>query len=178
MAAALIPPGQIYPALLCELTFRSQSSYTWTGVGPLMYAGNTYLGMGSLGKMAGIQEGVEVQADGTSVTLSGIDPFIRAECMTDIQQGAPAAVYFALITPQLTVIGTPYQIFAGTVDVPTVSPGADTISISLSLENRLIDLARPNNRLYTSCDQQLYFPTDIGFSWVEQLNDIALVWGQ
>ena len=176
MSAAL-SAGLIIPVLLCQLTFRSATRYIWTGVGNLVWDAQTYSGVGSLGKIGAIQEGVDVQADGTQVTLSGIDPTLLGECLTDIQVGAPAIFYFGLMANATTLIGSPYKLFAGTVDVPTVSPGADTISISLTLESRMVDLSRPTLRRYTSADQRIQYPDDIGFAWVEQLNDIALNWG-
>jgi hypothetical protein len=169
--------GLVYPARLVQLTFKSQTVYVWTGPGNLVWDGHTFLGVGTLGSIGTINEGVEVTADGTTVTLSGIDPVLLGECLTDIQPGATANIWFALVTPQCTVIGTPYLQFSGCVDVPTVTPGTDTISISLTLESRMLDLARPTCRRYTSADQRLYYPNDSAFGWVEQLNDQALIWG-
>ena len=51
------------------------------------------------------------------------------------------------------------------------------MEIQLALENRMIQLQRPNVLRYTSADQRLRFPTDTAFGWVEQLNDLALIWG-
>ena len=67
--------------------------------------------------------------------------------------------------------------FSGLVDVPTVTPGTDTISISLALENRMIDLARPTMSRYTSADQRLRYPHDSSMAWVEQLSDCSNKWG-
>jgi hypothetical protein len=96
--------------------------------------------------------------------------------MNDIQPGAPAKLWFGCLS-QGTIVGAPYLLFSGTMDLPTVSVGVDTISITLALETRMLDLSRATNRRYTSADQRLLYPTDTGFSWVEQLNDLALRWG-
>ncbi len=168
----------VVPAILFTATFRSESFYVWSGVGTLGYAGNSYLGVGDLGKIGGISEGIEVSADGTSVTLSAIDANLLAETMTDIQLGAPATIYLAFLDPvALTVLGTPYPLFVGTVDAPTISPGLDEFAITLKLENKLSNLQRANMRRYTAADQRLYYPNDMGFFAVETLNDQALRWG-
>ena len=52
----------------------------------------------------------------------------------------------------------------------------ETLEIALKLESRLSNLQRASMRRYTAADQSLYYPTDSGFSWVEQLNDQALRW--
>lgn len=157
----------------------------WTTFGPFGYygfyyriinGGSTYLGVGSLGSIGDINEGVEVKADGTTVTLSGIDPTLLNDCLADIQLGAPATLWFALFSNG-AIVGKPYPLFVGTVDRPTIPIGSDTISITLALENRMANLQRPSNRRYTAGDQMYYYPTDSGFNWIETLNDVSLVWG-
>ena len=172
-----IASNHICPAFLAVITFRSSTQYIWTGVGNLSYGGNVYRGVGAFGKMGAIAEGTQVEAQGTSVTLSGIDPALLSDCMTDIQVGASAALYFALLdTAAMTVLGTAYPCFSGRVDQPVLDIGLDTLSITLKLESRLSNLQRANLRRYTSADQQLYYPGDTGFNFVELLNDIALKW--
>lgn len=180
-SAMLSGPGSIQdnnirPALLAEIHFRSQTSYIWTGVGNLSYGGSTYLGVGSLGHVSRIGAGVDLAAGGVVVSLSGIDSTLFAESMTDIQLGAPAVISFALFDSTGNVLAV-QTVFRGVVDKPTITPGLKEITISLALETRFTNLQRANARRYTAADQQLYFPTDSAFQWVEQLNDQALKWG-
>lgn len=172
-----ITSNYIQPALMADLTFRSGTQYVWTGPTTLAWNGNQYLGIGSLGTIGSITEGTEVRADGTTVSLSGIDPALLSASLTDIQLGAPAIIRFALVDSSMQIIGTPYIIFSGKVDKPTITPGTDTFTISLALESPLTNLQRANMRRYTSADQRVYYPDDTAFSWVELLNDIALRWG-
>lgn len=98
------------------------------------------------------------------------------EALQDIRAGAPAKIWFGLMSSG-SFLGTPYLIFSGTVDKATLKASAQTMSITVALENRLVNLQRPSARRYTAADQHLYFPTDSAFNWVEILNDMALVWG-
>jgi hypothetical protein len=175
---AAMSAGLWSPIFLAMLTFKTQTQYVWTGVGTIVWDAQTYIGIGSLGSIGPIREGMAIQADGTSVALSGIDPSLLQECMTDIRLGAPVKLWIGSLAADGTLLGAPYLIFAGNVDQPLVHVGGDTISIELALENEMVDLSRPNITRYTSADQRLLYPTDIGFGWVEQLNDLALVWGQ
>ncbi len=170
-----IKSGLVIPAFLGVIGFRSTTQHVWTGVGPLPYAGNTYLGLGSLVGVGSIKEGIDIRADGTSVSLSGIDASWYDECMADILIGAPASISFGVMGGGQLL--SCYQLFAGQVDQPSVSTGPDDITISLALENKMVNLQRPNSRRYTSADQRMLFPNDCGFGWVEILNDVALVWG-
>jgi hypothetical protein len=175
MLASLIS-SPIRPGFLAMLTFRTVTEYVWSGLGNLVYGGNTYRGVGSLGRIGSISEATEVRAIGTSVTLSAIDPALLAECLNDIQLGAPAKIYFALFDEALNIIGSPYPLFVGTVDQPVIQIGIDQMAITLKLENKLANLQRANMRRYTAADQGLKHPTDTAFNWVEILNDLALKW--
>ena len=177
MGAAL-PSGLIRPIILVELTFRSATEYVCTAPFAVTFGGNTYKGIGSLGSMGEIKEGTQVQADSTSVTLSGIDTTLLGESLDDIQQGAPAVIWFGLLKDDNTFLGSPAKAFAGVVDLSTVNYGTDTSTITLTLENLMVDGQRPSMLRYTSADQRIKYPDDIGFGWVEQLNDLALSWGQ
>jgi hypothetical protein len=176
--AAGLAAGTILPVRLVQIAFKSQTVYCWSGPGPLSWNGHTFLGIGSLGKISAVSEGVDVQASGVTLTLSGIDPVLLGESMTDIQLGATARIWRGLWQhPANTLLGTPYQLFRGQVDKPTVHVSGEELTISLALESRIVNLRRASCRRYTSADQRLEYPTDSGFSWVEELNDLALVWG-
>lgn len=175
--ATALSNSVIIPAILVMLSFRSGTKYIWSGSGNLSYNGQTYLGVGSLGSVELISEGIDVRADGTSIKLSGIDPSIQAECLLDIQLGSPAKIWFALLANGLSIIGAPYLLFNGTVDQPIITVAPAEVSIQLRLENNLINLQRASNRRYTSADQRIEHPNDCAFGWVELMNDIALRWG-
>jgi hypothetical protein len=174
---ASLTASTIRPGFLAMLTFQTGVQYVWSGIGDLVYGGNTYRGVGSLGRISAIDEGTSVQAMGTTVTLSAIDPALLADCLSDIQLGAPATIYFALFDPNLQIVGTPYPLFVGTVDQPVIQIGTTEMAISLKLENKLANLQRANMRRYTASDQRRYYPNDTAFNWVELLNDQALKWG-
>jgi hypothetical protein len=171
-----ITSNEVGPCVLVDLTLASGIQHIWSGVGTLSYGGNDYLGVGSLGAVGDVNEGVEVKADGTTVTLSGIDPTLLNDCLAEIQLGAPVTIWFAVFSAG-GLLGAPYPLFVGTVDRPSIQVAPDSLAITLSLENRMANLQRPSARRYTSADQMYYYPDDSGFNWVETLNDIALEWG-
>lgn len=174
---AALAAGVIQPAILAQITFNSGTQYVWSGVGDLVYDAQTFKGVGSLGAVGAITEGTEVRADGTTLALSGVDPTLYSETIADIKLGAPAKIWLALLTEGV-IIGAPYLMFSGLVDKPTVNTGAESIAVSLALENRLTNLGRASQRRYTAADQHANgYADDTAFNWVEILNDIALRWG-
>lgn len=174
--ASALSNGVIVPAVFAMLTFASETSYVWSGVGPFTWGGNTFIGGGGYVGMGGISEGVDVEAKGTSVSLAGIPSALLTECISDIQLGLPAKIWFALLSNG-AIIGTPYLHFSGTVDQPSISIDVETSMITLALENKLSNLQRASQRRYTSADQHITYPDDTAFNWVEILNDVALKWG-
>jgi len=91
MAAALAT-NAICPFFMAVLVFKSTIQYVWTGVGTLNYQNQNYIGVGSAAQIGTIQSGTDVQAYGTTITLSGIDPVMLGECMTDMVPGAQATL--------------------------------------------------------------------------------------
>jgi hypothetical protein len=170
-----ISANDVMPCLLADITFASGTVYVWSGVGTVTYNGNTYLGVGSLGAVGDIREGVDLEAEGTTLTLSGIDPTMLNDCMSDIRVGAPCRIYLGAIVNG-SIVGT-CVVFDGTVDKPQVVPAGSSIGIVLNIETRMTDMQRASNRRYTAADQQYYYPGDTGFNWVEIINDIALKFG-
>jgi hypothetical protein len=162
-------------AILVDIQLASGTAHVWSGSGTLVWNGNNYLGVGSFGGISEVSESSETKADGLVLQLSGIDPTLFSDCLNDIQQSAPATVWLAIFSGSAIVAA--YPMFAGAVDKPVMTLGVETLSIQLSLETRMTNLQRPTMRRYTMADQRQYYPDDIGFSWVEILNDIALLWG-
>ena len=179
ISAGMLTPllgNNISPAFLVQLAFKTQTVFAWTGVGDLVFNGNTYLGVGDLGEISPVVEGTTVQADGMNLTLSGIDNNLLSECLTDIQLGAPVTVSLAFLDGNGNIFGTPFPCFVGQVDQPKIEIGMKTLSITLALESKLSDLGRANQRRYTSADQEARFPGDTICFAVEYLNDMALHW--
>lgn len=171
-----ITSNQVSLCFLLDLTLSTGAVlHVWTGYGSITWNGNTYLGVGDLGQVGDVTEGSDVKANGTTIALSGIDPTLLSDALNDIQQSAPATLWLA--TFSAGAITAAYALYAGTVDKPGIQLGVDTATITIALENKLANLQRATNRRYTQADQRYYYPTDIGFAWVETQNDIALIWG-
>jgi hypothetical protein len=118
--ASALDNGTIQPAFLAMLTLKSGVEYVWSGVGDMVFNGQTYKGVGDLGSIGPITEGISVQADGTTVTLSGIGlsqidlPVVIPPTIPGYTP--PLGSFLAIAAP------TPIVSSAGT-GMATVSPG-------------------------------------------------------
>jgi hypothetical protein len=176
--AAALSMQNVGYGVMAMIRFKSSTQYVWSGPGPLTASiggvAQTFTGTGSLGAIGTIDEGSDGTAEGTTASLSGIDPVFLADALTDIRIGAPAMIWLVLLTDQMTVIGQPYLWFAGDVDGPALNVGGEEIGIKLAIESKLANHERANALKYTSADQRLLYPDDTAFDHVEELNDIAL----
>lgn len=166
------------PAFFVQATFASSTVYLWTGRGSVTWNGQTWLGVGSMGSISNIEEGSDVQARGIVLTMSGIDPTLLGDVMTEMQQGLPVTVYFALFDATPSLILNPVIAFQGRMDQPTLDVSGETATIQIACESRLMDLNTPAERRYTNEDQQRDYPDDLGFEFVNSIQEITIYWGR
>jgi hypothetical protein len=175
--AAELGSSIIRPVFFAQIQFKSKTEYVCTLGGSYLWNGQTWLGLGSVAGIGISMEDIEVNASGLTVTLSGISDDLLGESLADIQLLAPATVWVALMDENLNMIGTPAVYFGGIVGAPEVLMGTETSTIALQLETHMVRMQIGQHKRYTAADQRLIYPDDTGFNWVEQLNDLALRWG-
>jgi hypothetical protein len=175
--AAAVAAGTVRPAILVEALFDSGAVRLWSGLGDVVYASNTYTGAGNLLVIDALQERGDVQALGTTITLTGIPSVLVSLALAEPYQGRIVRIYQALLDANLAVIADPDERFTGRADVMAISDDAETATISMTVESRLIDLQRPRERRYTHEDQQTEYPGDLGLNFVAAIQDRPIKWG-
>jgi len=63
------------------------------------------------------------------------------------------------------------------MDQLSIDEGAETSTVKMTVESRLIDLERPRTRRYTRENQQIRHSGDRAFDFVESLQSQRLQWG-
>lgn len=180
LAAAMstaVQAGTVRPAILYEGEFSTGMLRLWTGLGDLVFDGDTYTGGGTLLNFSEIAEKAGIEAIGFSVTLSGMSAATVALALQEVRQGLPGSLWLALFDASGALIADPYLLQRGKFDIDVIDRGPDQCSITASYESQLIDLFRPRERRYTQEDQQLDYAGDVGFQYVPALQDAKLVWG-
>ena len=167
----------IRPALFVNLTFVSGPVYLCSGVGNLSWNGQTWTGMGSLLTMSTSEDALAVEAKGITVTLSGLDGSLLPDCLSEFRLGLAVNAYLGAFASDGTIISTPVTAWAGRMDKPTITMSGDTASIAIACESRLLDMNIPVERRYTNEDQQSTWPGDLGFMFVDALQEMTLFWG-
>jgi hypothetical protein len=171
MAASVVKP-----AIFVEAEFAASTVRVWSGYGEITAGGQTWGGAGGLLDVSLIGETQEVRAQGVTVTLSGIPSQMLAIALGENYHGRLARIYLGFFADEEPTDLHP--LFSGRMDVMSVIEGPETATVTLSIENRLIDLERPAPVLYTDETQQRLFPGDRGLEFVEGLTNVTLTWGR
>ena len=166
------------PAIFVQATLASGTLYIWSGYGSTTWNGQTWQGVGSLLNISTIEEKATVSATGLVVTLSGIDPTLLANVLDEFEVCGPVKVFLGAFSSPGVLIANPICLWAGNLDVPTIDVGADTASISINCESRLIEMNVSVDRRYTDQEQQVDTPGDLAFSFVNSIQNQPVYWGQ
>ena len=166
----------VRPLFLISCAFAAETIYVWTGVGDLSWNGQTWKGVGTFGNLSAIAESSEVQAQGITLTLSGIPTNLLADAMSTMNNAGQAQVYLGFLDTTGALVPDPIPAYIGLMDQPLIDLSTDTASISVTVENRLTDLQRARGGRYTEQDQRARHPNDGGLKYVSWLQDEFLNW--
>lgn len=170
---------RVQPIILAKINTSGGDVRVWSGIGDITFASEIYNGVGNFGGISEVEENTDLGAAGITFNLSGVPSEMVSIALGQIQSNRPATVWLgALDLSTGALIADPYQLFTGFTDVPSIDEGPESAIISLTAENKLIDLDRPRTRRYTTEDQQIDDPTDVGFDFVPSLQDAQVVWGR
>ena len=177
-----IKSSVVRPLLAVELEFSTGTLRFWNGYGDLtMTAGgssNTFTGLGDLMGVSAVSESDQVEAIGATLSLTGIKSSLISAALSANYTNRNASIFLGLFDTNKSVIADVYTLFKGKMDIMKIDEGAESATIVLNLENRLIALDRPKERRYTHEDQQLSFSGDLGFEFVPDLQDKEIIWGK
>ena len=168
----------IQPFFALDLMFDSGTLYLWTGLGDQTFDSTVYTGTGNLLSISEVEETIEIAARGATVALTGVPSEILSLALTEPYQGREAKIMFGLFDNSTGVPSDLMEIFTGRMDTMTVEESGETCSVSLTLENKLIDLERGSPARFTSAYQKSIYPGDKGLDFVESIQDKDIVWGR
>jgi len=168
----------VRPIILVQCAFDSGNLNLWNGVGNLTVSSVDYIGAGTLLAIGEIAETSELQANGITVTLSGITDPLLAKARDEDYQGRELKVLLGAMDASNGVISTPVNVFSGFMDTMVINDSSETATIQIAVENRLIGFERTRVRRYTAEDQLIDFPNDKGLEFVADMAEKEIVWGR
>jgi hypothetical protein len=189
----------VEPFFAIELAFDNNIIRLWTGVGTLtLDDGTQWVGSGNLLDISTIEETKDMAVKGANISLSGIPSELLSLALTQPYQGRVCDIYFGTFTAgsilqetsnfillqdgsrinlELTTNGF-NKLFSGYMDQMNIIDAAETATIELLVENKLIDLERARVARFTSGYQKSLYPLDKGLDFIEDLQDKNIPWGR
>ena len=166
----------VYPFFAVELLFDGANTIRmWTGQGTLTLGGGTeWVGLGTLLSISEISETSNIDVRGASVTLTGVPTEVLSLALSEPYQGRVCNIYFGVDNDGATI----NQVFSGYMDQMNIAESAETCTIELSVENKLVDLERARVARFSSGYQKSIYPNDLGLDFVEDLQDKDIPWGR
>lgn len=176
--SAELNADELKPFYAVEMIFDSGDLRFWTGYGEITANGETWTGSGTVLNFSQTTEATDLSANGMTLTFSGIESSIIAIALGENYRGRIARVYLGALDATNQPVSDMYQIFAGRMDVMTLQEDGSTATVSISIENVLIDLERPRARKLTGEEQLKRFAGDNSLSGVAALQDRQILWGR
>jgi len=176
--SAEINATELKPFYAVEFLFDSGDVRFWTGLGEITANGEVWTGAGSVLSISDSAEGIDLSANGLTVLLSGLDSSIVAVALTENYRGRTCKVYMGALNATNQPVSDLYQVFAGRMDTMNIQEDGTTASISITIENVLIDLERARTRKLTDEEQRKRYPGDNSLSNVAGLQDRQISWGR
>lgn len=173
---AALAATQVRALVFVEMDFSSGFLRMNNSAQNMDWNGLTWLGIGRVGSIDPVGEGVTLEARGLSFSISGIDPAHVSLALNEQYQGRACSMWFAPLNEDYSVIADPVLIFSGRMDVMDIDMG-ENATITVSAESRLADWDRPRVRRYNSADQAITDPTDKFFEFVPQMVEKNIRWG-
>ena len=172
--AAAIQTRDVTPALLVYLDILGDPLRAWTGLGPLEWAGNTYLGFGMLAGVEPIEEYSEIRAGGLTLTLTQVPGHALSGLPTLTYKRRAAEIHLGLFDGDSRNLLAVELLFRGTMDTLTVERGPETTTLKLALTNELARLRDTWGALYTDTHQRAIHPTDTALRFIPSLQDFRI----
>lgn len=164
---------EIQPYYAVELKLDGGDVRLWTGLGEKTIDGDVYTGSGNLLNIDGLDETSDLGARNAVLTLSGVPPQIVSLALQEPYQRRRVKIMFGeQSVPDVVVV---FSGFANTLDV---SDTADSSSIKMTVESRLVELEKARVRRYTQADHASRHPNDTFFSYVAGLQDQQVSWSR
>ncbi len=190
----------VYPFFATELQFDGNNVLRmWTGQGTLVLSdGTEWIGLGQMLNISTIEETAELAVKGATLTLSGVPSEVLSLALSEPYQGRVCNIYFGtFIQGNLLLESASYillqdgsrinledqsanfsELFSGYMDQMNIEETGETSTIQLLVENKLVDLERARVARFTSGYQKSIYTNDLGFDFVEDLQDKQIPWGR
>ena len=173
--ARTVPPGilasitqsDVQPFYAAEILLDSGALRLWTGVGTRTIDGETYIGGGDFVSVSGLEEVADLSAKNITLELSGMPSSVIQTALVEPYQRRKARVLWGTIDNPTEYV----ELFSGSLNQMVISDSAETGTVTVSVDSKLVELEKASNWRYTSESHKARHPGDTFFDFVAAIQD-------
>ena len=169
--------GDLMLGLLVLGDFPSGPFAMFTGPGAVTHDGIEYLGAGAFLSIGAASSSAGSEKGGLTIALSGASAEVIALAETEEFQRRRVTVRLALFDNSGAIIDADI-FFDGLADTIDTDDDPEAPTVTLSCEQRALDLGRARPFRYTPEDQKSRFPGDSFFDLVQAIQTQEPIWGR
>lgn len=171
-----IAAAHIRPIVFVALVFDAGTERIHNAVGTYTWGGFSWQGVGALGEISAIEEGLELSPFAVTMQLNGLDSEFIGLATSEPLFNRRVTIYIGYLDENGVLVSDPQERWSGFMDHVSIRLGAENI-IALQCENQFRFFDRANGSLFTDEDQQRRYSGDKFFEYLNQMVDATLTWG-
>lgn len=172
--------AHVEPRILVVLTLDSGTLLICSGNTTIIdpFSLDEYSAVGGFGAIDAVSEDPDLRPSSVRMTLSGVDPALLSEALTEDYQGRECTIKVAFLdTTTRQMVAAPYQLFSGPIEQMAVEIDHNVASITLTAQDEFARWSTPRQLLYTDAQQKQLWSGDNGLNQVVYIQNRQLVWG-
>lgn len=163
---------------MVEIELSGTTLRLWSGIGPIIWNGQTWLGNGWFLDFTPVRETTDASAQGFTIRLTSVPSEVIALISNQTQQNRIGTVYQVLLDDNENVVLDPFELCSGEVDAVEYIEGTeDTATVAISFESDFLLMQQSKETRMTDAYQKSKYPSDKGFEHVALIQNKQLYWG-
>lgn len=163
----------VQPYFAVELLFDTAPLRLWTGYGDRTINSLTFTGSGDLMGITGLDEVNDLSAKNATLTLTGIPSTLLSLALQEPYQRRKCNIYLGEQSVSDVV-----QVFSGMMNTMKIVDEAETSTIEMIVDSKMVELERASNWRYTDENHKSRYAGDTFFSYVQSIQDVQIAWGR
>lgn len=146
---------------------------------PITWGGNTWSGFGQLINISQVQEEEGSEAKNINITVVAAESSWLALAIGPVEEyrGRAIKLYMCPMDKSFTLVGTPVQVWRGTMDVVVISIDENGEgNVTIQCETSAFSLKRRPVFRINAAQQKQKYPTDTGFDYLVDLIAKPQLW--
>lgn len=170
-----IAAAHIRPIVFVKFVFDGGTEYVHNAVGNYTWGGFTWQGIGALGDIGKLEEGIDLSPYGVTMQLDALNSTLMAVATGEEVFNRAVTVYIGYLDENGALVADPQERWSGFMDTLSVRLGLEN-GIALQCESDLRFFDRANGALFTDEDQQRRYSGDVFFEFLPQMIDAQINW--